>query len=305
MMKRAPRHEVRAFTLIELLVVMGLIAILGAMTALSYRAIAKDAKLSSGKNTVMAVLDNARGLAMKTNRLVMVVFRPRMDGPQRMYVEAVLCKWSGETYSSTSIGTTDRFIPISDVPARALPSGIKVAGPRYGEFTQLNLVPGFDRSWATQVQLTAIRQSDGSGEQSGEMLAVMYAPDGTVITHNSSSDSNAAYVDFNGDHSQRFRNNNLAVGNVLDCDFVSSFPPAGNPSYQQKFEDDEPNVNIAPFVAVYDDDKARENRATDWVSLTDIQNELTGNPNSAEPGGYINQYADRIHFNRYTGVAMK
>ena len=60
---RVARREtsLRSFTLIELMVVVGIIAVLGGITALAYRGVAKDAKLSSAKNTVMAVLDNARG----------------------------------------------------------------------------------------------------------------------------------------------------------------------------------------------------------------------------------------------------
>ena len=55
-----------------------------------------------------------------------------------------------------------------------------------------------------------------------------------------------------------------------------------------------------PFVAVYDDEEPREMfGADDWGDFETYRAELTG------PEGYINLRADRIHFNRYTGVAMK
>ena len=66
-----------------------------------------------------------------------------------------------------------------------------------------------------------------------------------------------------------------------------------------RVEDDEPFISPVPYVAVYDDDKARETRTTNWLTQAQIDADLTG------PNGYINTYADRIHFNRYTGVAMK
>ena len=40
-------------------------------------------------------------------------------------------------------------------------------------------------------------------------------------------------------------------------------------------------------------------RQTGWLNLQDYMNELTG------PEGYITRYSDPIHFNRYSGVAMK
>ena len=80
----------RAFTLTELLVAIAIIGILAAITVVGIRAISKDAKLASGKNTVMAVLANARARAIKDNRIVLVAFRPRLVGENKQIVEAVL-----------------------------------------------------------------------------------------------------------------------------------------------------------------------------------------------------------------------
>ena len=74
--------------------------------------------------------------------------------------------------------------------------------------------------------------------------------------------------------------------------------------FNQWWETDETLVTVVPFLAVYDDEKARELRTTDWTDQTDYEAELTGSLTDS-PTAYINLRADRIHFNRYTGVAMK
>ena len=68
------------FTLTELLVVMGIVIVLATLTVMGVRGIARSARLASATNSVMAALDNARALAMKTNTIVLVVFRPRLEG---------------------------------------------------------------------------------------------------------------------------------------------------------------------------------------------------------------------------------
>ena len=65
----------------------------------------------------------------------------------------------------------------------------------------------------------------------------------------------------------------------------------------QLLEDDESFVTIAPFLAVFDDDEARDIYVTStWVDA-EIRN--------AEITEYVTEFAKRIHFNRYTGVVMK
>ncbi len=272
-----------AFTLVELLVVMGVIAVLASLTLVSVRAITDNARLSSATNTVMAALDNARALAMKKNTIVLVVFRPRFEGNNKQVVEVVTAKWSGESYLNGSI-VIDRFVPIPDVPIRGLSTGIKVAAPSYG----LNQ----DDMWVTQTHLPAIDQQAGTGEWPGGMVGVMYGPDGTTLSRNSQSDSNRTWVDFLFD---------ATIGARVRADLQDIDPsnPVIADFFEQKYADDETFITIAPFVAVFDDESAREVRATDWTSQADYEQELTG------PLGHITQFADRIHFNRYTGVAMK
>ncbi len=257
-----------AFTLVELLVVMGVIAVLATLTLVSVRAITDNARLSSATNTVMAALDNARALAMKKNTIVLVVFRPRFEGNNKQVVEVVTAKWTGESFVDPDGIVIDRFVPIPDVPLRSIPAGTKIAAPRYG--------PNEDDLWITQAHLPAIDQQTGSGEAPGKLIAIMYAPDGTTITRNSQSDSRRLFVDFD--------NNRIQQDNPV-------------PDFNQTFESDEPFLAMAPFIAVFDDDEAREMFDTSQWGDVDIRREdLTE---------YITQFADRIHFNRYTGVAMK
>ncbi len=267
------------FTLIELLVVMGVIGVLSVLTLMSMRGIANDARMASATNAVKAALDNARALAMKNNTIVLVVFRPRLAGvhKQKQEVDIYTAKWTGESAifidQNGDEEVKDRFVPIPAIAVRSIPAGIKIAAPRYGGDT--------DNIWITQAHLPAIDQQTGIGEVPGKMIAIMYSADGTLITLNSQSDAQNIYVDFNNNESQQL--------DSADFDHV--------------FENNEPFLVFAPFLAVYDDDEARELKALDWSNSPqgedNYRDELTG------PLGYITQFADRIHFNRYTGVMMK
>ena len=287
-----------AFTLTELLVAIGIIAVLSALTAVSIRGVAKDARMASSRNTVTAALDNARALAMKNNKLMMVVFRPKWDGPKKVYVELITAEWTGVSYITDDLNyaVVDRFVPVPDVPVRRLSTGVKVAGPRYGDTDTNNM---FDDVWATQVHLPGIDQTAGGGatsESPGAMLAILYGPDGAIRTRNSASDSDLMFVDFNLDFMQRAYTRTMPTPNWVDYDYYNFYPPA---YFDQFFVDDEPYVTVIPFLAVYDDDEARELRATDWKVPAEYEAELIGTD------GYITNFADRVHFNRYTGVAMK
>ncbi len=285
-----------AFTLTELLIVMGVIAALSVLTLVSVRAIARDARMASATNTVVASLDNARALAMKNNNIVLVVFRARLDGDDGVVVDIVPCEWTGESYGNDSVSPVqviDRFMPSSDAPVRTLPRGIKVAAPSYAT--------GDDEMWATQSHLPATVNAQ---EVAGVIFGVMYGPDGTTISSNAQSDSDLSWVDFNF--------NPTVVGPFvmnMEVNTLPGFVDLTDPTfYEQNFADDEPFVLMAPFLAVYDDDEARALKTGDWGPADPLayQRDLVGDP--AEPEeypGYISENATRIHFNRYTGVVMK
>jgi prepilin-type N-terminal cleavage/methylation domain-containing protein len=304
----------RCFTLVELLVVMGVIAVLGIVTTLSYRGIAQDAKLASGKNTVAAVLDNARGLAMRNNRIVMVVFRPRLDGKDQ-YLEAVFAEYreSGAACVGCAAASTpcpcarvvDRFAPIAGVSPRALTRGIKIGSPSYP--------PEVDTEWRVVSHLPAINQTTGLGERAGEQIAVMYGPDGTVLAENSATDADRIFVDYNNNGFQDLNAGATSPLQILYATGTSSWPsisvdnfngdfPTHHGYFEQLYEHDEPYVELAPFLAIFDDEEMRE--------LYDPQRWHYTTPGAfanrrADYQVYLNENTDRLHFNRYTGVVMK
>lgn len=272
----------RGFTLIELLVVMGVIAVLAVLTLMSMRAIADDARLASATNTVKAALDNARAMAMKNNTIVLIVFRPRFEGHNKQVVEIVTAKWTGDSkrvdFGFGNIAVFDRFVPIPDVPIRQLSGGVKVAGPYYRDpdppfGDDMAYGQPTDELWVTQTHLPAM----GGSEAGGELVGVMYMPDGTTQTRNPQNDSSAPWVDFDN----------------------SGMQETANPNEFWEYTDpnDETNINLVPFLAVFEDVAARELFDTSAWNDPAVR--------TLDLSGYITQFADRIHFNRYTGVVMK
>ncbi len=268
-----------AFTLTELLVVMGVIAVLATLTLVSVRAITDNARLSSATNTVMAALDNARALAMKKNKPVMVAFIPRLVGPNEVQVESVTAEWSGTViFQPVDFGfgaedrVFERFVPINDIGSRQLPRGISVAGPSYS-IDSLN-----DTVWFAASNLASLQEAPG------RVVGVMYAPDGTRHTNNPATATlanNYQFIDFNNNGDQ----DRSVTSSDVETYFLQLDPA------------DEPCIELLPFLAVFDDDAAREMFGDDdWDIASTREEELTQ---------YITQFADRIHFNRYTGVAMK
>ena len=88
-----------------------------------------------------------------------------------------------------------------------------------------------------------------------------------------------------------------------DWNYADSANYPGNVYFEQKFQGDEPFVDVIPFLAVFDDDEVREiYDTTQWLNPPNsdaAQNRLD------DLTEYITQKADRMHFNRYTGVVMK
>ncbi len=302
-MKTTARHPC-GFTLTELLVVMAVISILSVVTLVSMRALSREARLASAVNSVTASLDNSRALAIKQNRVVLLVFVPRMDGDRDMVVDLVPCHWTGESYLNglpPNRSVVDRFVAIPDAPVRTIPSGIKVAAPWYGD----DDVTGEPRddTWTTQAHLPLTRNGQ---EVPGSLLAVMYGPDGTTISSNSQSDSDLIWADMVREVAE-FATASPAPPTIR-WNEATSFPEAAQIRFDQYKPDDEPFVRIAPFIAVYDDDEARERSSgdlgvPDWNDPVKYEQELTGN--GPPVPGYISTAGRRIHFNVYTGVAMK
>ncbi|MCH7602109.1 MAG: prepilin-type N-terminal cleavage/methylation domain-containing protein [Planctomycetes bacterium] len=263
------------FTLIELLVVIAIISIISAIVSVSFLSIAREARLSSGTNVVIAAIGNARALAMKNNRLVLVVFRPRLLENRTQIVEIVTAQWTGESHiDKTPLPplptiVIDRFEPIEGVAVRRLPRGIKVAGPMYADSTTLIDVNGtqagdLDSYWSTQAHLPSIIQSrplDDKSEPAGRLIGIMFSPDGSTISVNAQSDASASYIDFDRDSMQRIQN----VSYAFDPFDANTNP--GDEIVYHFLDNDEPVVMIAPYLAVFDDEQFRE--FSDPASWTD------------------------------------
>jgi type IV fimbrial biogenesis protein FimT len=278
------RRPLGGFTLAELLVVIGVIATLSALTLVSVRAIARDARLASATNTVTAALGNARALAMKRNTPVLVAFYPDLDGTRsRVLVitaaatgdsavaDVVNIPWAGAGRPGAVL---DRFRTLPDLPIRSLPDGIKIAGPDYAA--------DLDGEWLVMTDLS--RQPT---EAPGPVVGVMYGADGTTLLSNSATDSDFVWIDRNDDGELERDGVSLLPGGSVDWFDLSTPVTAA----------DEVVVNLVPFLAVFDDDEAR--RTSDPETWSDPA------VRRADLSAYIERRADRIHFNRYTGVAMK
>lgn len=289
----------RGFTLIELLVTMGIVAIIATITIVGLRAVTEGSKIASARNTITATLDNARGLAMEENTIVMVAFRAKLIGDDKQVVEAVTARFAGDTYVNNAGVLVDRFVPIPEVAARELPEGVKVAAPFYES--------EIDFLWMATSDLPNVR---GNNEVAGCIVSVMYGPDGETLRYNPRTDAVQSWVDFNptfdfseyGEVRQRhagddyFPNAAQLVASI--CDFGLDYTAF----MCQQYQDDEPFVIPAPFLAVFNDEECRTFYDTStWTGAT-ANGGLNRINNQSE---YINQYADRIHFNRYTGVVMK
>jgi prepilin-type N-terminal cleavage/methylation domain-containing protein len=293
-MRRSLRPSVRGFTLAELLVVMGILAILGVLTAITVQRVTRDSRVASATNTVLNLLQTARAQAIRDNKVTAVVFRPAWDPSNRQrpqQTELVVAQWTGESIVFASTGTpgqndiADRFLPVAGIKPVRLPVGVKVAGPLYED--------GADNVWATQGEMPLIMQGCKEAITYSRMVAVMFAPDGSLVARNplSSAGDSKTFVDFNrvdltpGDGDPQ----DVTVGACANTDFERF--------WMQDDINDETNLTLVPFLAVYDDRAAREIKALDWAQDSDMLVELTG------PAGFITTNSDRIHFNRYSGVA--
>ncbi len=290
----------RAFTLAELLIVMGLLALLAVLTAISAKKISGNARLASSTNTVTSAMSNARAYAIRNNTLVMVVFRPVWDPDnpaQPQQTEIVFAKWTGlsaRIVSGTSDDNLDFFVPIEGLLPKRLAAGIKVAGPKYAETDGASGGNYVDNRWYVQPELARSSVSPQQ-EAADSVVAVMFSPDGSTVTRNSKTDSNKSFVDFNNNGNIRYNKIDFPIATI------SSFPQqnqlyGANP-FDQRYADDEPAITMVPFIAVFDEVEARKRYNDGTWADEDAR--------SLDLSNYINQFANRIHFNRYTGVVMR
>ena len=328
-----------AFTLLELLVVMGILLVLATLTAISVGKVTRDAKLANATNTLIASLGNARAIAIRDNAFVMVTFRIAPDRRAKavprepQVVQIVTARWTGEvvtaetplpnpnTFSAEVMEDdvfADRFVPVPGVPTRDLPAGVMVGGPAFGFITDASVGQN-DRYWRTLPRLagTVVASTTAGGPPTftpdltrtelGWAIGVLFGPDGRVLSRNpqqvlevvtsDTGNQNAyvkSFVDFNGDGFPLRGTTNVFGSGPVNVDYFIYDEPL-----------DEPLVDYVPYLAVFNDAEARDRfDAAAWRGTGAGAIGGNGAPSARvrDQSLFIDEQADRITFNRYTGV---
>ena len=290
-----------------------IIALIAGFSAMAYSKVAKNMRLSTAKNTIIAALDNARAYAIKNNRYVITVFRPKLsgDGSEQFY-ECVVAEWAGDS-SNAGDWTYDRFVPVDGQKPRNLPIGIGVAAP--------GIALNADHIWwvCTYLPANAVVKDDSL---MGEMVGILYNPEGRVVVRNSESGSDRIWVDFDRDGVQTV---DLALrdGDEFDPVFIDWTQTVSDlescwPCFSVEAPESETFIGLAKLLAIFDYDAFRDKwgaMGTNYPIFTDIaRTDWERNPSNGTVDEYdrdwhftdfINQTTDRIQFNRYSGVPEK
>ena len=308
------------FTLIELMVVIGILISLATMTAISVSKVTKDARLSKAVSQVMNALETARTLAIKEHRIVMVVFtvkteRTNSEVSGGMMTGTVKRQWtrilatrlrdelvlSPATTATSGKFYNDMFEQHPNFNPIDLQEGIKVAGPLM-DFNQR------DEMWTTQPTFYDSNTNFADMEY-GYMLGIMFGTDGALLTRitgsgggiNSSSGRNPV-LDLDQDGIQS------SVSNQKDPWFQGGW-------YTYNLEGEEPFIQLGTFLAVFNDSAMRElynvnnwkgPKSPGWNPGTKdpCSDYATGRTRmNCDESEYINQFGEKIYFNRYTGRA--
>ncbi|MDP6542041.1 MAG: prepilin-type N-terminal cleavage/methylation domain-containing protein [Phycisphaerales bacterium] len=297
-MNHKDKQHNAGFTLVELIVVIVIIAIIAGFAAMSYAKIAKGMRMSSAKNTVIASLDNARALAIRENRYVITVFRPRLikDGSEQV-IDLVIANWFGDSsnadWGGGTIRTYDRFVPVPSVEIRTLPSGIGIAGPAYGV--------GDDDLWWVPTYLPAVAFI-ADNEPKGEVVGILYNPEGRVVVRNSESGSDRIWVDFDSDGIQTIDpdpDRNPNTNDEIVINWASGVMPqlSSGSNFDLEGPGGESNIGMTLIVTVFDENECRAAYSpSTWNDDYDRYRDYTT---------FINQTSDRIQFNRYSGVPLE
>jgi hypothetical protein len=277
-------------------VVIVIMTILAGFSAMAYRGIAADLRISSALNTVTAALDNARAMAIKKNRYVITVFRPRLvNGDTQQEIDIVIAEWNNDSANADRGGgviwTYDRFTPLPGLQVRTIKGGVNVAGPGYGI--------GDDDTWWVCTYLPA-NVIIPDNEVYGSLVGVLYSPEGRVVVRNAESGSDRIWVDFNRDWTQTINATDSIVWD--DPDVVCyPWPTEATPGIGYYFDleipDGEPFISMTPILAVFNEKEFRTSVDTTAWNTSDSRDNAYTN--------FIDANADRIQFNRYSGVPLK
>jgi prepilin-type N-terminal cleavage/methylation domain-containing protein len=296
------------FTLVELIVVIAVMTILASISGLAFRRIAADLRMASAESLLSASLDNARALAIKKNRYVMAVFVPRLINDRTQQVtDIIIAEWRGDSMNANfsesvpQIFTVDRFLPVQGVEVRTLENGVNVAAPDYTSKHR-------EEYWATSTYLPDITFSNTNSDIWGRVSAILFSPEGRVVTRNSKTNAYRTWVDFNFDGEQTYDPDPNRDGDYADAEVVgwlTDTPDVRDAHYSARYlwgvflhgEGGEPFVNLAPWVTVYDEKKFRTlYPSSSWQSWDERERDYTE---------FIAATATPIRYNRYSGVSMK
>ncbi len=276
---------------------MVVMTILAGLSAIAYRGIAADLRMSSAMNSVVASLDNARAMSIKKNRYVMTVFKPRLDNDNtEQVIDIIVAEWTGDSASADrgdgKIWTYDRFVPIPGMSVRTIAGGVNVAGPGYGT--------GDDDTWWCSTFLPANVIAPET-EPSGSLVGVLYSPEGRVVVRNAESGADRIWVDFNQDWTQTISATEEVVwndSNVVASPWSVPATPDGIGSFfDLEFPEGEPFISMTPILVVFNELEFRKSvDPTSWNS-SDVRDIAYTK--------YIEANADRIQFNRYSGVPLE
>ena len=293
MNRHAPSRCLLGFTLVELIVVIVIMTILAGFSAMAYRGIAADLRMSSAANTVSAALDNARAMAIKKNRYVITVFRPRLvNGDTQQEIDIVIAQWNNDSANADRgngvIWTYDRFTPVPGLLVRTIKGGVNVAGPGYGR--------GDDDTWWVCTYLPA-NAADPSNEAFGSMVGVLYNPEGRVVVRNAESGSDRIWVDFDLDGDQT-----ISDDEIVDWPRPNPLPSWLGDYFILEIPEGEPFISMTTILAVFNEEECRSAYdVTRWTPDGNGQSDLRDN----EYTEYIDTNSDRVQFNRYSGVPLK
>jgi len=327
------RHGVHApsgFTLVELLAVMAVIAILGVVVTTSAGRVTKEARVATAANQVLAALAEARAIAIRDRAQVLVAFtvfrktyRATPNGPELIdftkpqQTQIVIAKATGRVgYPGAVSGSgqyplliapasvddllLEEFVPVDGVGLRLLPVGIKVAGQAV-DITTIDEVP-YDDIWLSQPVMSLRPTDTWQTVERGSLVVVRFSADGTVLGRNPSLPANVTasiddtaaivpWIDFNRD----------GFGNI-------GTTTGGKSKYYALDEyRDEPFGQHTMFLAVFDDDlfhqQATATEIAAWRGYDTIDAWMGPLGLNTKRTKFINQFCDRIQFNRFTGIA--
>ena len=305
------------FTLIELMVVIGILISLATLTAISVSKVTKDARFSKSVSQVMNALENARTLAIKEHRPVLLAFTVKTDrvdnttsaglltgNIKKQWTRIVAARLRDELIFTGSNSYYDFFEPHPNFAPVDLPEGIKVAAPQM-DFLQNDTV------WITQ---PTFRDSNTnfSEMEYGSMIGVMFGSDGSLLTKITGGGGSV--------------NSTLGRYVVLDADQdgVEKTPHADEITYGARYftynvENEEVNIQFAIFISVFNDAAMRElydvnnwkgkgYNSSGWMPRTGLLPPCSTvtqprDRMNCDESEFINQFGEKIYFNRYTGRA--